>query len=90
MLDDLLQKFENNDNVQAFADDVSLLSIGKTQYGIMNNAKNIIRKIMKWCKQNDLQISKLKTKVIYWTKTKANNHPKSINIEGQKLKYPIQ
>ena len=85
VLDDLLQKFNNSDNIQAFADDLSLLSIGKTQYGIINNTRNIINKIMKWCKENGLQISTLKTKVIYWSKTKNKNHPKHIQIDGQKI-----
>ena len=39
LLDVLLQKFNNSDNIQAFADDLSLLSIGKTQYGIINITK---------------------------------------------------
>ena len=30
-------------------------------------------------------ISTLKTKVVYWSKTKAKDHPKFINIEGQKI-----
>ena len=81
VLDDLLQKFNDSDNVQAFADDLSLLSIEKTQYGIIINTKNIINKIMKWCKENELQISTLKTKVVYWSKTKTKNHPKHIQID---------
>ena len=46
VLDDLLQKFNNSDNIQAFADGLSLLNIGKTQCGINNNTKIII---MNWC-----------------------------------------
>ena len=57
---------------------------GKTQYGIINNTQNILNKIIKWCKQNDLQICTLKTKVVYWYKTKTNNHSKYIEIYGQK------
>ena len=39
---------------------------------------------MVWCKQNDLQIRTLKTKVVYWNKTKTIDHPKYIEIDGQK------
>ena len=85
VLDDLLQKFSSSDNIQALTYDLSLLSIGKTQYGIINNTKTIINKIMEWCKENGLQISTLKTKVVYWSKSKTNNHPTYIKIDGQKI-----
>ena len=35
VLDDLLQKFSSSDNIQALTYDLSLLSIGKTQYVII-------------------------------------------------------
>ena len=41
---------------------------------------------MKWCKENGLQISTLKTKVVYWSKSKTKNHPKHIQIDGHKIK----
>ena len=74
VLDNLLQKSENSDNIKAFSDDVSLLGIGKTQYGIIKQHKNIIKKIIKFGQQNDLQISTLKTKVVYRSKMTWRSH----------------
>ena len=46
----------------------------------------IIRKLASLVSiKNGLQISTLKTKVIYWSKTKNKNHPKHIQIDGQKI-----
>ena len=86
VLDDLLKVFKYSDNIKAFADDVSLLSTGKNICGIKINTKNIVDKIMKWCNQNSLEISTLKTKVIFWSKTREKSHPKSIKFDGHKIK----
>ena len=45
---------------------------------------------MKLCKQNDLQVSTLKTKLVYWSKSKTKNHQKYMEIYGQKWKSQIQ
>ena len=86
VLDSLLKKCHKDDNVQAFADDVSLLSIGKIKYGVINKAKNTMKMIMDWCKENGLEISALKTKLIYWSKSKAKDHPTSIIVDGTEFK----
>ena len=52
VLDNLIQKFNNSDNIQAFADDLSLLSIGKTQNGIINNTKISVQWKQKWYTNN--------------------------------------
>lgn len=51
VLDNLLQHCHKDDNVQAFADDINFLSIGKTKYGIINKAKNTMKMILDWCKK---------------------------------------
>ena len=45
----------------------------------------MVEKIMKWCNQNSLEISTLKTKVIFWSTTRENKHPKSIKLDGHKI-----
>ena len=42
--------------------------------------------ILKWCKENGLQISALKTKIIYWSKSNPKEHPTSITVDGNEFK----
>ena len=51
VIDSLLKEFQKHENVQAFADDVCLLSIGKVRYGIETKAKNTMKQIIEWCKK---------------------------------------
>ena len=85
VLDDLLKSLGKDDNTQAFADDISLLSTGSTEYGIRTKATNTIKTIMKWCKANGLEISTLKTKILFWTKSRKIDI-KSIKIDGIEIK----
>ena len=81
-----IKKCHKDDNVQAFADDVSLLSIGKIKYGIIKKARNTMKMILEWCKENGLQISVLKTKIVFWSKSNTKEHPKSITVDGNEFK----
>ena len=76
-----IKKFQKDDNVTAFADDVSLISVGPNDYGVFTKAKQIIAKILEWCKENGLEISALKTKAVYWTRSKKNDHIKTIKVD---------
>ena len=42
--------------------------------------------ILEWCKENGLQISALKTKIIYWFKSNLKEHPTSITVDGNEFK----
>ena len=81
VLDSLLKKFKKYENAQAFADDVSVLNTGPVPYGLFRKASEMIKDIIRWCKVNGLKISAMKTKILYWSRSREN-HPTSIKIEG--------
>lgn len=45
-----------------------------------------MKMILDWCKSNGLQISTLKTKIVYWSKSKPKEHPTSIYVDGTEFK----
>ena len=72
-----------NKDLQAFADDLCLLIQGcdiKTMWDIIESQ---IKRLNRWRTQNGLQISKIKTQVVFWTKNYDLKRPEiKINLQN--------
>ena len=82
VLNDLLNSFSFTNNLQAFADDLSLLTLGCDVSTIWDIAQAELKRINEWCNKNGLQISEVKTQVILWTRNFRLKYPKHIKINN--------
>ena len=85
VLNDLLQQFNFTNTIQAFADDLCLLTQGSDISTIWDITEAEIKRIDHWCKQKGLEISEIKTQVVLWTKNKTLKRPKHITINKVKI-----
>ena len=79
-------KYRDIFTLQAFADDLVILSEGDDLEVIQERTQKSINAINKWCKENGLNISSLKTKVIMFTWRRKWELPRDIRLDGKILK----
>ena len=85
VLNDLLQQFNFTNTIQAFADDLCLLTQGSDISTIWDITEAEIKRINHWCKQKGLEFSEIKIQMVLWTKNKTLKHPKHITINKVKI-----
>ena len=72
--------------LQAFADDLVILTEGDDLPVIHERTQKSINSISKWCKHNGLNISSLKTKIIMFAWRRKWELPKDILLDGKTIK----
>ena len=87
VLDELLSMFAKTHDLQAFADDLCLIIIGKDYNMTKQETKKRMDIIENWCSSSGLKISTLKTQVMIWTKQRNFTPP--TNILHKKESIPI-
>ena len=85
VLNDLLNNFSFTNDLQAFADDLNLVVLGCDISTIWDIAEAQLKRINNWCTQNGLQISEVKTQVVFWTKNYRLKYPNSITVNKTKI-----
>ena len=88
VVNSLLEKQANEipGYLQTFADDLVILAEGNDLEVIQDRTQKSINTIKKWCKNNGLNISSLKTKVIMFTWRRKWELPSSLHLDGKPLK----
>ena len=71
--------------LQAFADDLVILTEGDDLAVIHERTQKSINSINKWCKNNGLNISSLKTKIIMFTLRRNWELPKDLLLDGKTI-----
>ena len=71
--------------LQAFADDLVILTEGDDLAVIHERTQKSINSINKWCKNNGLNISSLKTKIIMFTWRRKWELPKDLLLDGKTI-----
>ena len=71
--------------LQAFADDLVSLALGRDLDHIRAVAQRTINTIERWCKTKGLNISALKTKVVLFTWKKSGTLPHPIRVGGKEI-----
>ena len=80
VVNDLLNSFEGLENLLAYADDLLILQTGSDRDTIMETSLRYLNKIISWCKSKGLEISTVKTQIIFWTRNKKVKTPKNIKV----------
>ena len=88
VVNSLLEKQANEipGYLQGFADDLVILAEGNDLEVIRERTQKSINTINKWCKNNGLNISSLKTKVIMFTWRRKWELPLNLQLDGKTLK----
>ena len=88
VVNSLLEKQTNKilGYLQAFADNLVILAEGNDLEVIQDRIQKSINTINKWCKNNGLNISSLKTKVIMFTWRRKWELPSSLHLDCKPLK----
>ena len=81
VVNDLLLVFRGLDNLLAYADDLLILQSGTDKNTILETAKRYLNKINAWCKSKGLEISTVKTQIVFWTRNKTIIKPKSFKCK---------
>ena len=71
--------------LQAFADDLAILVEGDDLAVIHDRIQKSINSINRWCKNNGLNISSLKTKIIMFTWRRKWKLPKDLLLDGKTI-----
>ena len=85
VLNGLLKEFEGTNLLQAFADDICALITGKDIKMTFTRATSIVEKINSWCEENGLNISELKTQIVFWTNDSKTKIPDTVKIKSQHI-----
>ena len=87
VVNDLLNERANEipGSLQAFADDLAILVEGDDLAVIHDRTQKSINSINRWCKNNGLNISSLKTKIIMFTWRRKWKLPKDLLPDGKPI-----
>ena len=85
VLNEILDIFNKQDIIQAFADDLNLTITGTDTGTIFEQATHYTNCINTWCEQTGLKISELKTQIIFWTREHNIKHPQTIKIKNKHI-----
>ena len=85
VLDELLSMFAKTHDLQAFADDLCLIIIGKDYNMTKQETKKRMDIIENWCSSSGLKISTLKTQVMIWTKQRNFTPPTYILHKNESI-----
>ena len=81
VVNDLLHSFKGYENLLAYADDLLLLQSGSDKQTVIETTEKHLENIIKWCQSKGLEISQVKTQVIFWTRNKNIHKPKTFKIK---------
>ena len=87
VVNDLLQQFKGYKNMLAYADDLLLLQLGLDINTIKQTTGRHIKNCIEWCTSKGLQISEVKTQVMFWTRTNRKDKPKTFTINN--IQIPV-
>ena len=85
VLDGLLTMFAKTQDLQAFADDLCLLIIGKDYNMTKQETKKRMEIIENWCDSVGLKISTLKTQVMIWSTQRNFSRPTNITHKNESI-----
>ena len=81
VVNDLLHSFKGYKNLLAYADDLLLLQSGPDKQTVIETTEKHLENIITWCQSKGLEISQVKTQVIFWTRNKNTTRPKTFLIK---------
>ncbi len=87
VLDSLLILLENLQNILAFADDLAIILTGFCLSTLRYLGQRYLSACNKWCIENGLKISSIKTKVIVFSRKYNIELPRKLKLDGLEIDF---